>query len=157
MDLKKLKDQYAELQKRYHLPEFSALNHDFDIEKLQENESDVLLREIRRTMLEKNLSYTRFIDMILNPSNAPMFLLILLKNVNNVEKNALNEVYLELGKYEIRSLSLDNYYDEQKEADFIIKFFAEWQEIKKRFSVILESFEGSWDRKSEKREKGYLG
>lgn len=156
-DLEILKEKYAVLEKKYNLPSFKAINEDFDIEKLQEKDTDMLAREIRRTMLEKNLAYLRFIEMILNPSQAPMFLLVFVKNIESVDRKALNDLYLELGRYETASLSLDNIYGEDKEADFVKMFFKKWQEVKDKFAKIMVSLDESWDKESIKKEKGYLG
>lgn len=157
MDLKKLKEEYSIIEKKYNLPSFSNMNEDFDIEKIIEKDTELLIREIRRAMLEKNTAYLRFIDMTINPSNSPMFLMILLKNIESTEKKFLNELYMQLGKYEIISLKLDNIYDEKAEAEFINSFYARWQEIKKEFSLFISSFEESMNKKTEKKEKGYLG
>jgi len=156
-ELKDLKKQYEKLRKKYSLPSFQELNRDFEIEKLQERETEILSREIRRAIVEKNTLYLKFVEMFMNPSQAPMFFLALVKNLNGEEKKLLNELYLELGKFEIRSIALDNEYDEKKDAEFIKKFYKEWQEIKRKFGKVMKSIEEAWERKSEKGEKGYLG
>ena len=155
--LEKIKKEYEKLKVKYNLPSFSDLNKDFEIERLQEKETDFLLRESRRLMLEKNTAYLRFAEMLLNPSNAPMFFFALIKNMNEKEKKMLNELYLELGKHEIESLSLDNIYNEEKEAEFINKFYKNWQDIKEKFSEFLEILKENCEKKQEKSQKGYLG
>jgi hypothetical protein len=157
MDLKKLKLEYSELEKKFGLPSFSKMNEDFDIEKIELKETDFLLREVRRAMLEKNVAYLRFLEMVLNPSNSPMFMLILLKNITNKEKQMMNDLYIELGKYEISSMALDNIHNEEKEAEFINNFYNKWQAVKQNFASLISGFESSWDHKSVKKEKGYLG
>lgn len=156
-DLEKLKKEYEKLKDRYNLPSFVEINEDFEIEKLQERETDLLIREVRRIMVEKNSAYLRFIEMFLNPGNAPMFFFSLVKNMDHVDKKTLEELYGELGKFEILSLKLDNEYNEEKEAEFIKKFYKDWQEIKKKFGRLLKAVDDSWEKKSERKEKGYLG
>ena len=46
--LEELKKKYEKLQKQYSLPSFEKLNEEFDIEKIAENETDFLLREVRK-------------------------------------------------------------------------------------------------------------
>lgn len=157
MDFNKLKENFEKLRQKYGLPEFDKLNNDFDIEKLQENDTDFLLREIRRAMLEKNMAYLRFIEMFLNPNNTPMFLLVLIRSIDNNDKKYLNDLYLELGRHELKSLSLDNFYEESREADFIKMFYERWQEIKIRFGEIIDKLDKSLDNKQERKAKGYLG
>ncbi len=155
--LEKLKKEYEKMRKKYALPSFEEMNNDFEIEKLQERETETLLREIRRAMIEKNLAYLRFLEMFMNPSNAPMFFLVLVKNFDNNEKKLAEELYIKLGKFEIMSIALDNVFDEKKDAEFINQFYNEWQDIKGKFSRILQGVEKSWEKKTERREKGYLG
>lgn len=155
--LDNLKEEYEKIRITYDLPSWKEMNEDFEIEKLQDKETDMLIRDVRRAMLEKSLSYLKFIEMFLNPGNAPMFFLALVKNIENDERKMLNDLYSELGKSEISSLSLDNEYNEAKEAEFIKKLFQEWKFIKTRFGKILEEIEASWERKETRKEKGYLG
>jgi len=155
--LQELKKQYEKLKQKYNLPEFEKLNEDFEIEKLQEKESDLLLREIRRAAIDRNISYLRFIEMFQNPQQAPLFFLALVKNLDSREKQLLDDIYLELGKFEIKSIALDNNYNENKEAEFIKTFYKDWQKIKEKFGKITQALENSWDKKSDKSNKGYLG
>jgi len=155
--LKALKKEYEKLKLKYSLPSFKEINEDFDIEKLQEKESELLIREVRRAMIEKNLIYLRFVEMFMSPSTAPMFFLVLVRGLNSEEKKLLEELYTKLGRREIKSIYLDNEYNERKEAEFIKKFYKEWQEIKSKFGSVLRAVEEGWERKSERKEKGYLG
>jgi len=155
--LKDLKREYEKLKSKYSLPSFKEMNEDFEIEKLEERETEILARDIRRAMIEKNSAYLRFIEMFMNPSSSPMLFLALMKNMDNIDKKLVEDLYSKLGKYEILSLRLDNEYDEAKEAEFINKFFKEWQQVKKDFGSLLKFMEDSWDKKGERKEKGYLG
>lgn len=152
-----LKREYEKIREKHNLPSWKEINEDFEIEKLQDKETDMLIRDIRRTMLEKSMSYVRFIEMFLNPGNAPMFFLALIKNIENDERKMLNDLYSELGKQEISSLSLDNDFNEEKEAEFIKKVFQDWKSIKQRFGRIISEIQNSWEKKETRKEKGYLG
>jgi len=155
--LEYLKKEYEKLRKKYDLPSFKEMNEDFEIEKLQEHDTETLSREIRRAIAEKNLSYLRFVEMFMNPGNAPMFFLALVKNMENTDRKLLEDLYLALGKFEIKSLALDNIYDEKRDAEFIKEFFKYWQDIKIKFADVIRAIQDSWDRKTERKEKGYLG
>ncbi len=122
-DLSKLKKQYEKLRKKYKLPSFEELNKDFEIEKLQEKETETLSREIRRSMVDKNLAYLKFTEMFINPATAPMFFLALIKGLDSKEKKLVQELYMQLGKFEIESIALDNEYNEKKDGEFIKKFY----------------------------------
>ena len=155
--LEKLKKEYEILRKKFDLPTFKEMNEDFEIEKLQERETETLSREIRRLMTEKNSAYLKFIEMFMNPSASPMFVMALVKGIDSEGKKLLEELYSQIGRFEISSINLDNIYDEKKEIAFIKKFFIEWQQIKPKFERITQSVENSLDKKYEKSSKGYLG
>lgn len=155
--LDELKKNYEKLKLKYKLPGYVEINEDFDIEKLQENETDTLLREIRKVMMDKVIAYLRFIEGLLNPTNAPLFFFGLLKNLEANEKKLFEETYSKLGKIEIEVIEIDNIYYESKEAEFIIKLFKEWQGVKKDMSKISKILEDGWKKKTGKKDRGYLG
>ena len=156
-NLKDLKRDYEELQKKYNLPSFEKMNEDFGIEKASEVEVDLLIREIRRFISDKLTNYLRFIEAILNPVNVQMFVFSLIKSLENGEKEKLTEIYKILSKKEIELVELDLKFSEEKEAEFIIKSFDLWQNLKKDLLKIVENIKKNWDNKSEMNSKNYLG
>lgn len=155
--LDKLKRDYRILEQKYKLPSYQQLNEEFDIEKVQELETDTLLREVRKVVMDKVIAYLRFIEMLLNPSQAPMFFFALLKGLDNGDKKILEELYAKLGRLEIEVIVIDNDYSEKGEADFIKHLFNEWKGVKEDMKKISKSLRNSWDKKSERKEKSYLG
>ena len=108
--LEELKEKYQIIQKKYSLPEFDKLNEDFHIEKVAEHESDYLIREVRRFVAEKILNYLRFVETILHPVNASMFVFSFIKTLSSEEKNILSDVYKKLAKREVQLIGLDLVY-----------------------------------------------
>ena len=155
--LENLKKEYAKLENKYKIPSYQQLNEEFDIEKVQELETDTLLREVRKVVLDKVIAYLRFIELLLNPSQAPMFFFALLKGLDNTDKKILEELYSKLGKLEIEVIEIDNDYSEKGEAEFIKHLFNEWKGVKEDMKKISKSLRNSWDKKSERKEKSYLG
>ena len=155
--LEDLKQKYKELQKKYSLPSFESLNVDFGIEKAYESETDLLLREIRRFVWDRIANYLRFIEGLLNPVNAPIFIFSAIKLLGIEEKKKLSEIYKELTKLELRVILIDLDFDEQKEAEFINNAHSLWQNIKKDLLNIIEKIHKKWDDKSEASSKCYFG
>lgn len=153
----KLKKEYSELAGKYKLPSYKELHEEFDIERVAENESETVLREVRKAMMDKVLSYLRFIEMMLNPSNAPMFFFALLKGLDARDKKVLEELYTQLGRLEIDVIFTDNNYSEKNEAEFISKVYTEWKKVKEAMNKIHSSLQNCWDKKCETKEKSYLG
>lgn len=157
MGLARLKEEYEKLQKKHRLPSFQELNEDFYIEKIAENETEILLREIRRAVGEKFDNYLRFIESLLNPVNVPMFIFSIIKLIGPEEKKKLSEIYKKMVQNEINFIERDLKFEETKEAEFIKKSYGLWQEIKKELADILEKVEKNLGNKTEENSKGYFG
>jgi len=151
-----VKKKYEPLMKKYKLPSFSELNEEFEIEKIQDHETDFILREVRKSVGEKVGAFLRFLETILNPVVAPVFVLNSLKNLSNQDRDLIKKNYEVLVELEIKAISLDVEYDEKSEADFISKAYKKWQEIKPDIKDIIDSLRKAQETKEDKR-KSYLG
>ena len=155
--LENFKKDYAEIQKKYDLPSFEEINQDFYIERLCEVETDYLIREIRKFLSEKLQNYAKFIETLLHPTNASMFIFSLIKIMSEEDKKILTEVYKKLTRLEVDMIDLDVSFSEQKEVDFVKNFHTIWQDIKKDMLKVLGSIKGNWDKEVEKNTKAYFG
>ena len=155
--LEKLKKDYLKIQKKYNLPEFDKLNRDFSIEKTADSETDFLIREIRKVIAEKMSGYLRFTEMLINPTNAPIFVFSIIKNLGVREKKDLSEMYKKMAKNEIKLIGIDIEFSEEKEAEFIKDSYKLWQRLKRDFLNIVGTIEKNWDNKFEVDKKGYVG
>ncbi|MFC1686228.1 hypothetical protein ACFLZZ_04395 [Nanoarchaeota archaeon] len=157
-ELLKLKKNYAILQKKYKLPSFSELNEDFEIEKLQDRETDYLLKGVRRAMIEKIANVVRFLELLLNPSETPtpMFILAMLKNINTETRKNVEVLYKELSSVELSSLALDVSYDENVEAEFVRNINTAWKKQKLVIKEVTKRLSMSW-KKENLSDRGYLG
>jgi hypothetical protein len=155
--LEKLKKDYEKLRVKYKLPGFSELNIDFEIEKVQERETDLLLRQVRRTMVEKVAVVIRFLEIIVNPAEgqAPLYVFSVIKNVTPEMKRIIERVYRELTVIELGSLSLDIDYDEKNEAKFVKDISEKWPIIKKDLKEITKKLGIVWTH--EKMHDNYFG
>lgn len=155
--LDSMKEDYNILKKKYNLPEFEKLNRDFEIEKVSERETEHLLREIRKIMAEKQIAILRFLEMLLNPSNAPFFIFSIIKNMSGLDKKVIEKIYESICEFEIKALSLDLIYDEKKEAEFIKEASKKWTEMSGDLKEFTEIILKAWKFSSQKTKKDYLG
>ena len=156
-NLEELKERYAELKSEYDLPEFDELNKLFDIEEV-DSETDFLLRRIRRVISEKVLGYLKFIEVILNPSNAPIFFFTLIKKMENKDKDILTKIYEDLGKIEIEIIVLDLEYSEKKEAEFVKKLYSMCNEnVRVELLNVLKKIGNGSDEKKKESSGSYFG
>ena len=134
-NLGELKKEYEKLRVKYNLPDFNDLNKLFDIEEIG-FETDFLLRKIRRVVSEKALGYSKFVEIILNPSK---------------DREILSGLYEELGNFEVEIIALDLDYSEKKEADFINKLFKIFNESvrEKLLDVVKKLSNGTGDKKAD--------
>lgn len=156
-NLKELKENYKEIQEKYNLPAFERLNEDFHIEKIAENETELLIREVRKFIADRLFNYLRFIESFLNPVNVPMFVFSVIKIITSKEKEKLTEIYKKLAKIEVDLIELDIQFSEQKEAQFIKESYKIWQDIKEDMLNIIKMIKNNWDNKNETDSKGYFG
>lgn len=156
-DLEKLKEDYKKIEKTYNLPDFNKLNSEFSIEKIADVETDFLIREVARIMGEKFSNYLRFVELILNPVNSPMFIFSLMKTMGESEKKKFADMYKELARIELNLIELDVDFSEKKEAEFINSSYKTWMDIKKDFQEVIEKIKSNWDNKKENNNKGYFG
>jgi len=156
-DLDKLKEKYRAMQEKYNLPSFDELNKDFQIEKATEYETDFILREVRRYVTDKFFNYLRFIESILTPNNAPMFVFAITKTLGVKEREKLIELYKKIAKVDIDLIELDIEYSEEKEANSIKKYHEMWKSIKNELLEIVDVIKKNWDAKLEDNSKGYFG
>lgn len=156
-NLEELKKEYEKFKDRYNLPEFNELNELFDIEEVY-FESDFLLRKIRRFISEKMLAYSKFVEIILNPSNAPLFFFKLMKKLDNKDKEKLANIYDELGKIEVETIGMDLEYNEKKEAEFIDRMYKNFsKEIKPKLSEIVKKLGNGDNNKQFSNGTSYFG
>lgn len=155
--LENLKKDYEILREKYNLPGFREFNEDFQIERISEIETDFLLREIRKFISDRISNYMRFLESLLNPTNAPLFIFSLCKALTANEKKEIEDLYKGLMKIELELLEIDIKYSEENEAEFIKNTFEFWKDFKKKWYEIIKTAKDNWDNKLESTNKGYFG
>lgn len=153
----KLKEEYEKLRKKYNrLPEFKKFDEEFDISKTECGEN-TFSRDIRKVMVIKFFAVLNFVEMLLNPSNGTMFQMFLVKGINSNEKDTLNSLFDKLGVIEIESFALDINYNEEKEVEFIINNFKQWNDMKSELNMVIESLKNNWRKTNTSKGKSYFG
>jgi len=154
MELKDFKKEYAELSKKYKLPEFKEMNEEFEIDKI-ERESECPLRLIRKAMIEKIVNSLGFLEMLLNPANSPRIYMPYLKNMTVEDKEIIEKIYSELADLSLSSLLLEVEYSEKGEAELIKKIYSTWDSNKADFKKIIINVKNP--KTIVRKEKSYFG
>lgn len=155
-DKKKLVEVYAEISKIYDLPDFNKLTEDFDVDKC-DSEDEYLIRSFRRIIGEKINAYLHFFETLINPASPPVYIYSFLKTLDTKNRDSIKEIYKVLARSQVRLMQLDTVYDEKKEAEFLTKFFDDWQVFKKDIYQIMQSLDASFDNLSNAGKRSYLG
>lgn len=155
--LEELKEEYHKLSLKCPLPDFNELNKQFDVEDVQ-TDTDFLLRRIRKVILEKITNYSRFIELILNPSTAPMFFFKLVRKLEPSDREKLSKIYEILGNLEMQAVHLDLDCSEDKEAKFIQESFEVFNKrIKSDLLSIIEKLMNGNNDYQIRNSGSYLG
>jgi len=150
----KIEKAYNKLKERYSLPDFEALNKEFEISTI-ENE-DFLLREIRKKIADKINTMCGFFEGLLSPDNIAA--IYEYKAFDDNERKKVFELYKKLKVLEKLSLELSLNPYEEKHAEFINDFFNSWEKIKDEIITIIRKIKAFWEKKSTKKDnEEYFG
>lgn len=156
-NLDQLRQAYNKFKGKYDLPEFSEMNKIFDIEEI-DVESEFLLRKVRRVVSDKIAGYLRFVEIVLNPSNAPMFFFSLIKKLDDEDKKELTAIYEILGKFELEIVKLDLDYNEENEVEFIKRVYKMFSEdVSKKLLVVIEKMSNGIGNEKKVEKGSYFG
>ena len=155
--LPQFKQTYEFFRKKYSLPEYEFMNETFEIEILCEIETELFLKRIRKQVAEKISAGLRTLEMFLNAQNAPLFVFNIIKSFDASDKEVINGLYRMFAEFEIEAFSLENKYDEKKEAEFIKKVCSKWQNITEDMSKINEAMFIGFKKDPKSNEKSYFG
>ncbi len=156
MTLEALKKEYEKFAKKYNLPSFRDLNLDFEIDKF-DKETDFLLRAIRKLMMEKIVNSMTFLEMLVNPINAPRMYLPYIRSMSVEDKKMIDDAYSNLADLSILSLDLEIDSNEKTETDLIRKIYDKWKELKPGFIKILQNMKHPKNLNNNRKERSYFG
>lgn len=158
-DMNAIKQKYEALKKKYSLPSFEEMNNEFGIEELAEHpETELFARRLRACMVDRVMNLLRIIEPILNPSNAPIFIHTVCKNLSADSQNVIEELYKEGCSMEIKSALLSLYHhDEKEEIELIKHVIIKWKEIKPKIIELSERIKKAWEKSEFMGDHSYLG
>ncbi|MFA5484882.1 MAG: hypothetical protein WC260_01375 [Candidatus Pacearchaeota archaeon] len=153
--LEELKIEYNLLG--YKLPNFQELLDDFDLLKICEKDSGYLLRDIRKTIIEKLSAYLQLFELIINPISPQLFIINLAKQFNEEDKKLIKQIYYEISKLNLFSIKLDTIYIEEKEAEFVKTSFEKWSNLKKQIYDLLDKVDFQNEKTNLGNNSNYFG
>ncbi len=155
MELKDFKKEYGKLAVKYKLPDFSELNRDFEIEKL-DKDTELMLKTIRKFMMEKVVNSINFLEMLINPINLPRMYLPYVRTMDGEDRKVIDKIYSRLSQLTLVSLELEVNSHDAAEVELIKKVFASWKELKQDFGRIITNIRNPREFVN-KKERSYFG
>jgi len=155
-NLEKLKKAFGPLKKKYSLPEFKYLNENFEVELVSED-TDTLLKRIRKQIMEKVFWNLRTLETFLNPQSAPIFIFNIIKTLTTKDKEMIGDLYKKLAEYEVEAFRLEAIYNEKAEADFIKSVGKDWKQISEELDTLGKSMKENYNLEFKKQSKSYFG
>jgi len=157
-DNQKILEMYKRIAQQHNLPDFSFLNENFEVELSEISEEDLIIRAVRKQIVEKISYHIRTLEAFLNPSNAPLFVMNMLKGFGQAEQEVVKSLYDKLGDFEIDSFGLEIEYNEKKEIEFIKAVCDDWKSIVLDLYRIHGTMKKSANREAPKKNhKSYFG
>ncbi len=158
-DIQKLKKRYEEFRKKYNLPDFSEVNSNFGIEELSEHkDTEYFGRRLRVCIVERVIGLLRILESVMNPSNSPIFIHVISKNLDPESKSVFEELYKTGCDIEIKSMVESLLlYDEKREFEMISQIISKWNEIKPKVNQLNDFILDAWKKDSMSSGKDYLG
>ena len=148
-----LKKEYESISKKYKLPDFEALNNEFEfnIEK-----SNFLLRNIRRRMFDKMSWFLRIVENIIFPSQS--HLLAYEGSFFDEEKRKeLTTLHKKMMVFDRLALLLDTNPNDAEDEGYIKKLYKEWPSLKKSMLEIISIIKKSWESDLKEEDEKYFG
>jgi len=156
-NLEKLKKDYEKVKSKYSLPSFQFMNENFEIESIAEEDTELLIKRVRKNVRDKIHAMTSVFETFINPTSAPMFVFNVIKGFNNGEKEIIEKLYKKFAELEIDAFNLEVKYDEKAEAEYVKKVCELWKSSEKDLNKIYESMKSSYGLETKKSEKSYFG
>lgn len=141
--------EYGKLATKYNLPDFEELDNQFEITSLQDVNKKFLLKAIRRRMIDKIVFFNRILESILHPNTQSIISMHENKSFDEDERQKVIKSLRKLMKLDRESLRLDIEPNTISDANFIIKIFEEYKDIKRKINRVASIMEEAWSKEEE--------
>ena len=151
-----IEKQWADLRKKYKLPDFKELDLDFEISAIEE--SNFPARSAIGKISEKIDFYSALLSELMQPDAANIYSMHETRFFDEEEKKSVYNLYCKLMGFNRKCIELSLKNSEKEDAEFISGFFEEWKSIKKELAGIVSKMGDSWSKETDvKEELEYFG
>ena len=159
MDKKeKVKESYEILRKKYGLPSFEDLNHEFEIASLKQLErNDFILRVIRRRITDKLAMFCNILQSLMLPNTGSAINMHEIKAFGDDDRFTIEKLLAELMFLERSSLILDINSSEKNEVEFLKTAWSNWKRFSGEMLKIAEKMRSGWKLEEKEDKSHYFG
>ena len=152
-----VKKEYDVLKKKYNLPDFEALDKEFEISTIEK--PDFLLRNIKKKICEKLELAADLLAKLIQPETSCIADLYEYRCFNDKDKKKIFELYSKILYLHRKLLETDFLLDDNEDANIIMHTAKEWPELRKQMLPFVKSLEACWEKtpESEHAHREYLG
>lgn len=151
-----MEKQYAEIKKKYNLPEFVKIDKELELSDLED--TNFLLRAIIRRIAEKLDFCATLLEEILQPDTSSLYAIHETRAFDEDEKKRMYDLYSRLMSYSRHSIEVSLSLDEAKSSEFISSFVDEWEILREEIMDFVKQMRESWKIEADiKEDLGYLG
>lgn len=155
MEVVELKKKYESFSKKYSLPAFDKVNQDFEIGKI-DHDTGLILKTVRKVMMEKVVNSLGLVEMLLNPVNAPRMYMPFIRSITTDDKKNIDALYASLTVLSMKTIEREMIYDEKAEAELIKDIVKRWDENRPRFIALFDKMKNP-PKVNSKKERSYFG
>ena len=141
-----IEKEYNNLSKRYKLPKFREIDSEFEISTLEDTR--FLIKNILRRISEKLEFYTELVSSLVHPDASSLSNMYEVRYFSDDEKNGIYKLFKKMMKINRSMIKAVLDGDEKGEADFLNKFYKDWEDLKKELLVYIGKMKDSWEKQS---------
>ena len=152
-----VKKDYEVLKKKYNLPDFEALDKEFEISTIEK--PDFLLRNIKKKICEKLELAADLLAKLIQPETSSIADLYEYRCFSDKDKKSIFELYSKILYLHRKLLETDLLLDDAEDASIIRHAAKEWPVLRKQVIPFVKALEACWEKtpESEHVHREYLG
>lgn len=161
MDQEHFQRTYLALQKKYSLPSYDLLNHEFELLYITPIQHlDFPLRFARRRLVDRIGMICNFLQTMLQPNPSSLIYLKESSFFTADDKQQMSDLLRQGMQWERTSMLLDVDHDEQADARFIKDVFQQWKKFREQYVSLAKKLPEGWkqvDNHQQKVKNPYVG
>ena len=152
-----VKKEYEMLKKKYNLPDFEALDNEFEISTLEK--PDFLLRNIKKKICEKIELAADLLAKLIQPETSCIADLYEYRCFNDKGKKEIFALYSRVLYLHRQLIESDFLLDDHSDAAVITVISKEWPELRKQMLPFVKELGACWEKtpESDHAHREYLG